>query len=274
MKFGAHVSSRQPFSEAPNRGHDIGCECIQIFANQPQRWNPLEISPLEITKFKENMKKYDISPVIIHGIYLVNLATNNPFFYEASIKSLTDDMKKAEALDALGIAAHIGSTKGADLKDVVHRVVDAINKVLSETKEANFIIENSAGAGNIIGDTLEEIAEIINKVNNPRMKVIIDTAHAFESGYDIKSKEGLNDFINKFEKEIGLDRLVGFHFNDSKTVINSKRDRHADIGKGEIGIESFRNIIHHPKLRDKFAILETPQDEMDWEEQLRLLRSL
>jgi len=274
MKFGAHVSSRQPFSEASQRGHDIGCECIQIFANQPQRWNPLEIPPAEITKFKENMKKYDISPVIIHSIYLVNLAASNPFFYEASIKSLTDDMKKAEALGALGIAAHIGSTKGANLEDVVHKVVDAINKVLFETKETNFIIENSAGAGNVIGDTLEEIGGIIKLINSKRMKVIIDTAHAFESGYDIKSEEGLNNFINKFDMEIGLDRLVGFHFNDSKTVINSKRDRHADIGKGELGLEAFKQIIRHPKLKDKFAILETPQDETDWKEQLKLLRSL
>ena len=184
-------------------------------------------------------------------------------------------MQKAKKLGILGVNFHVGSTKGAEMHTVVEKVESAIKKILELSPEKPFlIIENSAGAGNIIGDTIEEIGEIIDAVGSDRLRVLIDTAHAFESGYDLKSKAGLEDFIEKFDKSIGLDKLVGFHLNDSKTDFNSKRDRHADIGKGFLGLETFKNIINHPKLKDKFGILETPQDEVDWKDQLKILRGM
>lgn len=275
MKFGAHVSTAKPFSDAIIRASDLGCEAIQIFVNPPQRWNPVPIPEEEIERFNKLKKEYKIGPIIIHSIYLINLASSNPFFYEASQKSIIDDMQKAKEIGAIGTAVHLGSTKGADLSEVLAKIETAINEILSVTDESvDFVIENSAGAGNIIGDTIPEIARIIKAVKSPRVKVLIDTAHAFESGYDLREKEGLEEFINLFEKEIGLDKLVGFHLNDSKTALNSKRDRHADIGKGDLGLEIFKNIINHPKLKDKFGILETPEDEIPWQEQLKLLRSL
>lgn len=274
MKFGAHVSTAKPFSDSILRAKEIGAECIQIFANPPQRWNPVAIAEEEIDRFVQLKKENGIDPVIIHSIYLLNLASDNPFFYESSIKSLVDDMKKSYRLGAMGINTHLGSTKGADIKDVMEKIENAINKVLSQCEESQyFIIENSAGAGNVIGDTLNEIGEIIKTVNSKRLKVLIDTAHAFESGYDLRNKEGLEKFLEEFDKEIGLDRLVGFHLNDSKTPLNCKKDRHADLGKGEIGLEAFKHIATHPALKDLFGILETPQDEMPWKEQLKLLRS-
>lgn len=274
MKFGAHISTAKPFSDAITRASALGCEAIQIFVNPPQRWNPIPIPKEEIEKFNKLKKEQNIGPIIIHSIYLINLASSNPFFYESSKKSIIDDMKKAKEIGAIGTAVHLGSTKGADLSEVLEKIESAIKEILSATDESiDFVIENSAGAGNIIGDTIEEIAKVINAVKSPRVKVLIDTAHAFESGYDLKTKEGLEKFVDTFEKEIGLDGLVGFHLNDSKTAVNSKRDRHADLGKGELGLEVFKNIINHPKLKDKFGILETPQDESSWEEQLKLLRS-
>ncbi|KKQ81350.1 MAG: putative endonuclease 4 [Parcubacteria group bacterium GW2011_GWF2_38_76] len=275
MKFGAHVSTRQPFSEAVNRAKEIGCECMQIFANPPQRWNPLVIPEEEIARFKDLNAKAPISPVIIHGIYLLNLASSNTYFYKQSIASLINDMQKASKLGALGVNFHVGSTKGAEMKEVMHKVKDAVKEILDGSPEGPYlIIENSAGAGNIIGDTIEEIAEIIGACKSNRVKSLIDTAHAFESGYDIKSKAGLEKFINKFDSLIGLGNLVGFHINDSKTELNSKRDRHADIGKGYIGLEAIENIVTHQKLQDKCAILETPQDEMDWPTQLNILKEM
>ncbi len=275
MKFGAHISVAKPFSDSVLRAQEIGCDCMQIFANAPQRWNPVAITEMEISRFNSLNEKANILPIIIHSIYLINLASENPFFYEQSIKSLIDDMKKAKSLGALGVNTHLGSTKGRDFDEVLTKVTLAIKDILSATEEETFfIIENAAGAGNIIGDTIEEIGKIIQSVNSPRVKVLVDTAHAFESGYGINTKTGLDDFIAKFEKEIGLDKLVGFHLNDSKTPINSKRDRHADIGSGEIGLEMFRWIINHPELKDKFGILETPQDNLSWAEQLKTLRSM
>jgi len=275
MKFGAHVSTRQPFSEAVKRAQQIGCECMQIFANPPQRWNPLIIPEEEVARFRVLNTKAAINPVIIHGIYLLNLASSNTYFYKQSIISLIDDMQKASKLGALGVNFHVGSTKGSQIKDVMCKVRDAVKEILDSSPEGPYlIIENSAGAGNIIGDTIEEIAEIIDECKSNRVKSLIDTAHAFESGYDIKSKAGLEEFINKFDSLIGLENLVGFHINDSKTELNSKRDRHADLGKGFIGMEAFQNIVTHPKLHDKCAILETPQEEMDWPTQLKLLKEM
>lgn len=273
MKVGVHISTAKPFSDAITRAVDIGAECIQIFANPPQRWNPVQIPDSEIERFLKLKKQFELNPVIIHSIYLVNFASSNPFFYEQSIKSLIDDMNKARMLGAIGVNTHLGSTKGGEFKECLPKITDSIKRILAETEGADFIIEDAAGAGNIIGDTIEEIAEIIQSVKSDRVKVLIDTAHAYESGYDIEGEKAEN-LIKKFDAEIGLDKLVGFHFNDSKTQLNSRRDRHADIGKGLIGLESFRFLIQHPKLMDKFAILETPQDELPWKEQLVVLKGM
>lgn len=275
MKIGAHVSSAQPFSESINRAKEIGCECIQIFVNPPQRWNPIPIPEDEIKRFNELRKESGIGPVLIHGIYLLNLASDNTFFYESSIKSLIDEMHKAAKIGAIGVNFHIGSTKGRELGEVMKKVDDAIKRILAESPEGPFLIlENSAGAGNIIGDTFEELGEIIDAIKSPRLKILVDTAHAFESGYDIKNEVGLEKTVKKIDNTVGLERLVGFHLNDSKTALDSKRDRHADIGFGEIGKDIFSQIINHPKLQDLFGILETPQDNMSWTEQIEMLKKM
>jgi deoxyribonuclease-4 len=278
MKFGAHISTAKPFSEAVNRAAEIGCECMQIFANPPQRWNPIPIPEDEIGKFIELNKKANINPVIVHGIYLLNLASSNTYFFKQSIVSLVDDMKKAAKLGALGVNFHVGSTKGAEMKDVMHKVEDAVRQILAQSPKGPYlIIENSAGAGNIIGDTIEEIAEILNAVKSDRLRVLIDTAHAFETGndsYDFSCEACVDDFLDKFDQLIGLDKLVGFHLNDSKTAFGSKRDRHADIGKGHIGLEGLKHLINSPLLKDKFGILETPQDEISWKDQIELLKQI
>lgn len=276
MRFGAHISSRAPFSETIRRAQDEKCQCMQIFANPPQRWSPLPIPGEEIEKFIEANSKAKIGPIIIHSIYLINLASSNPFFYQASQKSLVDDMKKAKAIGALGVNTHLGSTKERNIKECMNQIVEAIENILTLVPDSPyFIIENSAGAGNIVGDRLEEIGDVIKAVNSERIKVLIDTAHAFESGYDIRTKAGIDDFIIKFEKKIGLERLVGFHLNDSVTRFNSRKDRHADIGKGEIGLETFGLIVNHPKLKDLFGIIETPSMKgKGGVDSLSILRSL
>lgn len=279
MKIGAHVSAEEPFSDSILRAKEIGCECMQIFVNNPERWNPVEIPKDEIDKFvKLNNPPAGgskIDPVLVHGIYLLNLASNNPFFYEQSIKSLIDDMTKAAKIGAIGVNFHIGSTKGLELKEVMKKVESAIKRILDGSPKGPYLIlENSAGAGNIIGDTLDELGHIVKTINSPRLKVLIDTAHAFGSGYDLRTADGLEKFLELFDREIGLDRLIGLHLNDSKVALDSKRDRHADIGFGEIGKDIFTHILNHPKLKDLFAILETPQDNQPWLEQIKLLKNM
>lgn len=266
MKFGAHISTAGGISEAIRNAKDVGCECMQIFANPPQRWNPVEISEAEISKFLDLNKKAKIEPIIIHSIYLINLASDNPFFYEASIKSLIDDMKKAKAIGAIGVNFHVGSTKGKKLSEVIDKISVAIQKILDEVSGPYLILENSAGAGDIIGDKFEEIAEIIKAVNSDRLKVTLDTAHAFGSGYDLRTEKDLNKMLDNFDQTVGLDRLICLHLNDSAAPLSSNRDRHADIGKGEIGLDAFRLIINHPKLSQLFGIVETPGNKSENEE--------
>lgn len=276
MKFGAHVSTREPFSEAVDRAFEIGCECMQIFANAPQRWNPINISNQEIEKFNKKNKTKNINPVVIHSIYLINLASDNPFFYEASIKSLIDDMKKAALIDALGVNFHVGSTKGKKYDEVLQKIILAIKDILvASPKGPYLILENSAGAGNIIGDTFEELAGIIKAVKSDRLKVTLDTAHAFASGYNISTKEGLEDTLEKFDKAIDLKNLVCLHLNDSAAALGSNRDRHADIGEGYIGQDAFERIINHPKLKDLAGIVETPGNKGKSEvDDLKILKEL
>ena len=214
--------------------------------------------------------------MVIHSIYLINLASENPYFYEQSIKSLIDDMKKASMIGALGVNTHLGSTKGRDFKDVLTKIVLAIKDILAASPDGPyFILENSAGAGHIIGSKFSEIGEIIKAVHSDRVKVCLDTAHSFESGYNLKTAEGLESALDEFEKEIGLEKLVCLHLNDSKTPLGSNRDLHADIGRGEIGLETFRRIVNHPKLKHLSGIIETPnlkgRSDID---DLKILRGL
>lgn len=259
MKFGAHISSASPFGQTIGRAQEAKCDCIQIFANQPQRWNPTKIPKTEIEEFVQANQQARIEPIVIHSIYLINLASTNPYFYTASQQSLIDDLGKGRKIGALGVNTHLGSFKDRDEEDAFVAVAAAIKNILKSTPDGpDLIIENSAGAGKIIGDTLEEIGRVIKTVDSRRVRVLIDTAHAFESGYHIETKEGLEEMLHLFEREIGLDRLVGLHLNDSATAFNSKRDRHANIGEGEIGLEAFKRIVNHPKLKDLFGIIETP----------------
>jgi len=272
MKLGVHISTESPFSDAVSRAQSLGCECMQIFANDPKRWNPTPIPEKELSKFVDLNKKADINPIIIHSIYLINLASSNPFFYEASIKSLIDEMKKAAAIGALGVNFHVGSTKGKKLSDVIDKIAIGIKTVLAASEKPYLILENSAGAGDIIGDKFEELAEIMGKVNSPRLKVTLDAAHAFGSGYNLATEEGLGETLQEFDKLIGLEHLVCLHLNDSAAELGSNRDRHADIGKGYIGKDAFELIVNHPKLKDIPGIIETPG--MKKEEELSDLKIL
>ncbi|MEI8061397.1 MAG: deoxyribonuclease IV [Candidatus Berkelbacteria bacterium] len=258
MLFGSHISTAAPFSEVINRAESVGCECMQIFVNPPERWNPVAISEKEIDKFIELNFKAKINPIVIHSIYLINLASSNPFFYEASIKTLIDDMHKAELLGAIGANFHVGSTKGKKLSEVIDKIALGIKAILAASEKPYLILENSAGAGDIIGDKFEELAEIMTRVNSPRLKVTLDTAHAFGSGYNLATPNGLEETLKEFDKHIGLEHLVCLHLNDSAAELGSNRDRHADIGKGYIGLDAFERIVNHPKLTHLPGILETP----------------
>ena len=259
MKLGVHCSIAGGVSNALLEAQSLGCDTMQIFSSAPKIWKPLPYSDKEINKYLLLNKKLKISPVFIHSIYLVTLASHNIYFYNQSKIQLIDGLKKVLKIGAAGVVTHLGSAVVLSQEQAIDKVVEAIGEVLKTTSFGDFIIENSAGAGKIIGDRFDEIGEIIARVkNNSRLKVALDTAHAYGAGYDLASEQGLEETLGEFDDKIGLDRLVLIHANDTKVELASNLDRHANIGEGKIGIEGFKRIFNHPKLSHLPFILETP----------------
>lgn len=258
MKIGAHVSVAVSLDQAIDRAVEIDAECIQIFGSAPQRWQFLVFPEEQIGAFKKKAQEHSISPVFVHSIYLINLASENPYILERSIESLVQYLRFASQVGAEGVVFHVGSHKGKGWGAVKEQVFRAIGEILERVERGSLILENSAGAGGIIGAKFSELGEIIKTIGDPRLRICLDTAHAFESGYNIATKKGLDETLTEFDAEIGLDRLVLIHANDSKTPLGSNVDRHENIGQGRIGIEGFRLITHDPRLLSLPFIIETP----------------
>lgn len=259
MKLGVHVSVAGGVDKAVDRAVEGNCNTFQIFISNPRGWKPTIIGDEEVKSFREKYKAANIQDAFAHGIYLINLATEDESNREKSIESLINGLINTEKLGLVGLVTHIGSHHGSGSEKGVERVVDAVKSILNDTTgNASLLLENTAGAGNLVGDTVEEIGKIIKGVNSVRVGFCMDTAHAFESGWPIHTEEGLEKVINDIETHIGLDRLKAIHLNDSMTEFGSKRDRHENFGKGFIGAEALARIINHPKLKDKPFAMETP----------------
>lgn len=259
IKVGAHVSIAGSLDQAIDRAAVIGADCIQIFGSAPQQWQHF-IFPLEqVELFNRKREEAGIDPVFLHSIYLINLASENHFILGNSIASLVQYLKFGKLIGAQGVIFHVGSHKGKGFENVADQVGEAVSQILAQTEGCGkLILENSAGAGGVIGAKFGEIGKIIKAVGGPRMAMCLDTAHALESGYDIRIEKGLDNALRELDRQVGLERIVCIHANDSRTPLGSNRDRHENIGAGEIGLKGFANIVNHPALRDIPFIIETP----------------
>lgn len=260
MRIGAHVSAAGGISKAIDRGASLGAETIQIFASSPQGWAFKPHPPAEIELFKSKARETGIAPVFIHGVYLVNLATDNPENLAKGIASLTFTLDVANHIGASGVIFHVGSLRGVgSFDDALGQVVASFHQVLEGAPgDAWLVIENNAGSGQNIGAQFSQVGRILGEVGRDRVRVCLDTAHCLASGYDVTSKDALDAAMEEFDKEIGLENLVAVHANDSKVPLNSAVDRHENIGQGYIGTEGFRNIMAHPAFRDLPFLLEVP----------------
>jgi len=259
MKIGAHVSTADALHRCVDRCGEIGAEAIQIFASAPQSWRPHSHTDEAIALLKAHAGESEIGPVFVHGIYLINLAAENPEHVEKSVASLAAALRFCEGAGALGTIFHVGSHKGAGFDAVKPRIVAAMRDALDRAPgESWLVLENSAGAGNTLAAKFAEIGELIRETGSDRVKVCLDTCHAFASGYDIAEPAGVEAAMAEFDREIGLDRLVAVHANDSKGPLLSGKDRHENIGEGYIGIGGFRTIMSHPAFRDVPFLLEVP----------------
>ncbi len=242
----------------------MGADTMQIFASNPRGWRPTVYDDAVAKAFREACAEFEIDPVWIHMIYLVSYGTADDEQRSKSISAMRDMLGTADLLGVKGVVTHMGSHKGLGFDQALERITDSYTKVLEGGKDSLLILENSAGAGGNIGNSLEELATMIDAMKgHKRMAVCVDTAHALTSGYDIRTKEGLDDFLDQFDRLIGLDRLVVMHLNDSKADIDSHIDRHENIGDGFIGLDGFRNIINHPRLAHVSGVMEVPGLEGD-----------
>ena len=259
MKIGAHVSASGGLDKAIERAQAIGAESIQIFASGPQSWR-FKPAPQEQTEaFKEKAAAAKTLPVFFHGVYLINLATAVPENLGKSIQSLVEYMNVAHQTGSAGVIFHIGSHKGAGYDSVLKQVADSFAAVLEKTPEDTWlIIENSAGMGQHVGARFSDIGTILKEVKSDRLQVCLDTEHAFAAGYNVATKEGLVATMEEFDREIGVERLVAVHANDSKGPLGWGVDRHENIGEGQIGIQGFERIMGHPAFKDVPFLLEVP----------------
>jgi deoxyribonuclease IV len=259
MKIGAHISAAGGISNVPRRAKEIGAECVQIFAGSPRRYDIFFPEEEELKKYREGVEKNKISPVYIHASYLLNLASEDATLIEKSIENLKKTMQFSFLIKADGVVYHPGSPKGKNKEEAIEREILNIIKILKETPEETvLVIENTAGKKKI-GTNPDEVGYIFKKVNSPRLKVCVDTAHSFESG-NIKNfnKKEIGEWLSWWDKKVGLQNIALFHINDSLTDFESQHDRHGNIGEGFIGKKGFQEMATFQEIKNTPWILEVP----------------
>ncbi len=259
MKIGAHVSTSGGISKAVARGQDIGCETIQIFGSSPQSWAFKPVPGEQIELFKQGLADAGMGPVFLHAIYLINLGTANKENLKKGIDSLVNYMTLAADIGAAGVIVHPGSHGGRSFDAVLDQVVEAIKIVLDTSPEGPCLaVENMAGMGQHIGAKFDELGEILKAVDNPRLKICLDTQHSFAAGYDLTNPAGIQTMLDELDAGPGSGNVAAIHANDSKRVCGSGIDRHDNIGDGFIGEEGFAAIMANPAFAQVPFLLEVP----------------
>jgi deoxyribonuclease-4 len=263
MLFGAHVSIAGGIPNAPLNAAKIGCEVFQFFTRSPQGGHVPELNTKIATEFKKNCKISNQKEWYVHTPYFINFASAEPRIKHASIAVVRQELERASTLGAKYLMTHLGSYASLGREKGFIQLVDALKETLAGYKgQTKFLIEISAGAGEIIGGSFEDIAKIIYhpKLIKFNIGVCFDTQHAFASGYDLRDDEAVKKTFDKFDKIIGLDKLKMSHCNDSRTEFNSHSDHHDHIGEGKIGLPGFKALLSEKRLQKINFILETKPD--------------
>ena len=277
MRFGFHISIAGGFTKVIERANARDCETIQFFSRNPRGWKYSPLDKKEVEEFRSSIKSTDLFPIFLHMPYLPNIASLKSKFYNRSVDSIAEDLKRADQLGAQYLIIHIGHRLESSEDEAIEAVSRGINQAFEKVRNSIILLmENTAGQGTEIGYKFEQIKKIIDQVEqNQRMGVCLDTAHSFEAGYDLSKKEGIERTLESFDQMIGLKRLHLLHLNDSKTPLGSRKDRHWHIGEGYIGLEGFRYLIHHPLLQHLPGIMETPRkDTVEDLKNMKVIRNL
>ena len=260
MLLGSHVSmsGKKMLVGASEEALSYGANTFMIYTGAPQNTRRKPIEELNIAKGLFHMQEHGMSNIVVHAPYIINLGnTTKPETFELGVSFLQEEIKRTAALEATQIVLHPGAHVGAGVDAGIAKIIEGLNEVLTQDYPVQIALETMAGKGTEIGRSFEELARIIDGVtHNERLSICMDTCHIHDAGYDI-----VNDFdgvLNEFDKVIGIDRLKVLHINDSKNVCGAKKDRHENIGFGEIGFDVLKSIVHHPQLMHLPKILETP----------------
>jgi len=266
MLIGCHLSIGKGFPAAIDEAESLGMNAMQIFSHNASSWRMKEITTEMADSFRKRLAQSSVEYVVIHTMYLLNLASPDDALYERSILALEEEIRRAGMLGIDQIVTHIGAHKGSGIDAGIRRVRAALDRALASDAASGYpsvriLLEDTAGAGTTMGTSFSEIGAIITGLSDSRrVGVCLDTCHAFAAGYELRTADGLAKTLDEFDSEIGLSRLELVHLNDSKFPLGSRRDRHAHIGDGEIGIAGIAQVVNHPSMRDLPFILETPKE--------------
>jgi deoxyribonuclease IV len=266
LRIGIHTSIAGSLERAALDAARFGANTFQIFSSSPRMWRATVPGPAQIALFQKARERLDLTPLVIHDNYLINLASCDEALRARSVEAFRGEIERALAIGAEYLVAHPGNCKGHSVEEGIYAVVRSLTEASAglDTKPLMVLLENTAGAGATLGGNFAELAvmrEYAEKMASVRIGFCIDTCHCHVSGYDVVSAEGLRKTVGEMDRLLGVDNVKVIHANDSKAPFKSQMDRHEHIGKGTIGEEGFRRILRHPKLRTKAFILETPHDE-------------
>jgi len=264
MRIGLHVKVAGGYAKAVEHAKTVGGNALQIFSSNPRSYRPSAIDPVALDTFARLRRDADLDPCVVHTPYLINLASEDPKIYEGSLRLLRADLAYAARGGLRFVNTHLGSYGTRDRNEGFVAICRALEAALTDIAPGVFLVlENSAGAGQLAGGTIDELGAFVKTVGHPQLGACLDTAHAWAAGYAIDSARGVNEFVDRIEERIGVDRVLLFHFNDTEVELGASRDRHWHIGEGKIGFEGFRALLARPELRDRTAILETPGSDAD-----------
>jgi deoxyribonuclease-4 len=259
MLIGAHVSPSGGLPKAIERGVALGARSIQIFNQSPRQWKPTAYREEDIIAFREAMAQSSVDAVLIHAVYLLNCASEDPDIRAKSLTSLTHSLRVGQQIGAAGVVLHPGSAKTGHVGEAIERAGATIAEALKESEGCELHLENTAGTGGTLGRSVDELASLIDAAGGGgRLGVCLDSCHLLASGYDIRTRGGMNKLIDEVQQKIGLERVGSLHLNDSQTPLGSNRDRHANVGKGELGEQGCAVFLSTPAFENLACVLETP----------------
>jgi len=279
VPLGAHMSIAGGVERAIQRGHSIGCETIQIFVANPNRWKGKALAQENIDRFRAAQLETGISPIVAHDKYLINLGSPKAGLWNKSREAFRDELERCEQLRLPYLVMHPGAHMGAGEEAGLKRVANALDLLRGQTAgfHVQVLLETTAGQGTNLGYRFEHLAQIIGLVQDPSwLGVCLDTCHVFAAGYELRTRDGYEETWQQFDEILGLSLLKFVHLNDSKGCLGCRLDRHEQIGQGELGVEPFRFLLNDPRIRHLPMVLETPKGPKMEEdvENLALLRSL